>query len=132
MRDQLLTAITTAISTLTQFAVSQELPWSQNGTQLYLKNLRRVYVDLARVEQSSLIPTLDGVDVMQDDFITSVYLAVDAKNPPSQLEQAVSAILDAQSNTGLVNFGMESDYTTEILDDVLIYTFEYRMNTINL
>ena len=132
MRAQLLTAITSATSTLTQFAVSQELPWSQNGTPLYLKNMKKIYVDLERREESTLIPTLDGQDVFQNDLISSVYLAVDAKNPPSQTAQAVSLILGAKSNTGLVNFGMESDYNFEIQDDVLIYTFEFRMDTITL
>jgi hypothetical protein len=57
MRTELKSAITTAISTLTQFAVASELPWEQNGTPLYIKNMKKVYVDLERVEQTTLIPT---------------------------------------------------------------------------
>jgi hypothetical protein len=132
MRTELLQAITGAVSTLTQFAVSQELPWSQNGTALYLKNMKKIYVDQERRQESTLIPTLDGRDVFQDDLISQVYLAVDAKNPPSQTAQAVSQILGTKSKTSLVNFGSESDYTIETQDDVLIYTFEFRMNTITL
>ncbi len=128
MRTELKTAITTAISTLTQFAVSAELPWEQNGQPLYLKNLKKVYVDQTRQEQSTLIPTLDGVDVFQNDLITEVYVAVDAKNPPSQTDTLISKILGAKASTGVVNFGAESDYTLDKQEDVIIYTFEFRLN----
>jgi len=128
MRSQLLSAITAAISTVTQFAVSQELPWEQNGTPLFQKNLKKVYVDQTTQEQSTLIPTLNGGEVFQNDLITNVYVACDAKNPPSQLNLLITKILSAKDTTGVVNFGTESDYTFEKTEDVLIYTFEFRVN----
>ena len=128
MRTELLSAITTAISTLTQFAVSQELPWSQNGTPLYLKNMKKIYVDRERQEETTLIPTLNGGEVFQDDLITEVYVAVDAKNTPSQLDALITKILGVKSTINVVNFGSESDYTVDKQEDVLIYTFEFRLN----
>jgi hypothetical protein len=128
MRTELLSAITTAISTVTQFAVSQELPWEQNGTPLFQKNLKRVYVDQSTQVQTILIPTLNGGEVFQNDLITNVYVACDAKNPPSQLNLLITKILSAKDTTGVVNFGTESDYTFEKTEDVLIYTFEFRVN----
>jgi hypothetical protein len=128
MRTELLTAITTAISTLTQFAVSSELPWEQNGTPLYRKNMKKVYVDRSRQEQTTLIPTLNGGEVFQNDLITEVYLAVDAKNPPSQLDSIITKILGTKSTVNVVNFGSESDYTVDKDEDVLVYTFEFRVN----
>ena len=128
MRAQLLSAITTAISTVTQFAVSQELPWEQNGTPLFQKNLKKVYVDQTTQVQTTLFPTLNGGEVFQNDLITLVYVACDAKNPPSQLNLLITKILSAKDSTGVVNFGTESDYTFEKAEDVLIYTFEFRVN----
>ena len=128
MRTELLSAITTAISTLTQFAVSSELPWEQNDNPLYRKNMKRVYVDSERMEETTLIPTLNGDEVFQNDLITEVYLAVDAKNPPSQLDSVISKILATKASTGIVNFGNESDYTVDKQEDVMIYTFEFRLN----
>jgi len=128
MRSQLLAAITTATSTLTQFAVSTELPWSQNATPLFRKNLKKIYVDQSRQEQTTLIPTLNGGEVFQNDLITEVYVAMDAKNTPSQLDNLITKILSAKDTTGVVNFGTESDYTIELDEDVLIYTFEFRFN----
>ena len=130
MRSELLTAITAAVSTLTQFAVTTELPWSQNGQPLYLKNLKKIYVDEPRMEEATLIPTLNGGEVYQDDYITEVYVAMDSKNTPTQLDSLVSKILGARSSTSVVNFGIESDYTVDKQEDVLIYTFEFRVNTI--
>ena len=128
MRAELLSAITTAVSGLTQFAVSQELPWSQNGTPLYLKNMKKIYVDRERQEQTTLIAVLSGNDVYQNDLIAEVFLAVDAKNTPSQIDSAITAILGCKSKTGVVNFGNESDYTVDKQEDVLTYTFEFRLN----
>ena len=127
MRTQLLSAITTAISTLTQFAVSQELPWEQNGTPLYLKNMKKIYVDRERQEETMLIPTLNGGEVYQDDLIAEVYVAVDAKNTPTQLDTLITKILGVKYTINVVNFGTESDYTVDKQEDVLIYTFEFRL-----
>ena len=128
MRTQLLSAITTAVSTLTQFAVSSELPWEQNGNPLYIKNMKKVYVDRERMEETTLIPTLNGGEVFQNDSICEVYVAVDAKNQPSQLDSLITKILGAKNSTGIVNFGFESDYTLDKQEDILIYTFEFRLN----
>lgn len=128
MRAELLSAITSATSTLTQFAVSSELPWEQGGLPLYRKNMKKIYVDRERMEETTLIPTLNGGEVFQNDLITEVYLAVDAKNPPSQLDSVISKILATKASTGIVNFGNESDYTVDKQEDVITYTFEFRLN----
>ena len=60
MRAELLAAITSATSTLTQFAVASELPWEQGGLPLYRKNMKKIYVDRERMEETTLIPTLNG------------------------------------------------------------------------
>jgi hypothetical protein len=130
MRTELLSAITTAISTLTQFAVSSELPWEQNGMPLYRKNMKKIYVGPDTLTQSALIPTLDHVNVLENNTVNQVFLSVDAKNNPTQLPQAIAAILSARDRTGIVNFVTEADYTQETSEDVLTYTFEFRLNSI--
>jgi hypothetical protein len=130
MRQQLLSAITTATSTLTQFAVSQELPWQQNGLPLFRKNMKKIYVDRSEQVQDTIIPTLDNNNVLTNDLSCLVYVAVDAKNPPSQLDNLISNILVCKDRTGIVNFIAESDYTLDKQEDVLTYTFEFRLNTL--
>ena len=130
MRAELLTALTSATSTLTQFAVVQELPWEQNGTPLFRKNMKKIYVDRDRNEESTLFAVFNGPDVYEDVLICDVYLAVDAKNPPSQLDSVITKILGCKLTTNVINFGSEADYTLDKDEDVLIYNFEFRMNTI--
>ena len=129
MRTQLLSYLQTATSSTVVKTVS-ELPWNTAGQPLYLKNMKKFYLDEEQVEQSTLIPTLPG----SNDYIENLvrvrgYFAVDAKNPPAGLSTAITTILGAKDQTGLANFGSESDYTTVIEDDVIIYTVEYRLNT---
>jgi len=126
MRSGLLAAISTAVSTLTQFTVSQELPFGQNGEPLYRKNMKKIYADATILEQTVLFAVLDNGDIDQNLYTTRVYFACDAKNPPSQLNQLITNLQTAKSNTGLVSFDDECDWTTEIDEDRIIYTFEYR------
>jgi hypothetical protein len=129
MRTELLSYLTTATSTATVKTVS-ELPWNTAGEPLYIKNMKKFYLDQEEIEQSVLIPVLGGSnDVMQNLVRVRGYFAVDAKNQPANLSTALTTILGAKDRTGIANFGIESDYTTEIQDDVLVYTVEYRLTT---
>lgn len=128
MRSQLITAITQATSTLTQFAVTQELPWSQNGQPLYLKNKKKIYIDEPYQEQTTLISTLDGNDVFQNDLVCNVYVSMDAKQTPSQVNSLINQILGCKSTINVVNFGSESDYTVDKQEDTIVYNFEFRLN----
>lgn len=128
MRSELITAVTASVSTLTQFAVTQELPWSQNGQVLYLKNKKKIYIDQPVQEQTTLIATLDGQDVYQNDLVCNVYVSMDAKTLPSQLNSLINQILGCKTSINVVNFGVESDYTVDLNEDVLVYTFEFRLN----
>lgn len=129
MRAQLLSYLTTATSTATIKTVS-ELPWNTAGEPLYLKNMKRFYLDQDQRAESVMIAVLPGSnDVMTNVTTVRGYFAVDAKNQPAGLDTAVSTILNAKNQVSVSNFGIESDYTTEIQDDVLIYNIEYRINT---
>jgi len=130
MRTQLLSAITQAISTLTQFAVVTELPFESSGNPLYRKNMKKIYVDQEYRVEKTLYPVLDGNNVMQDQLIANVYLACDAKITPTQLDSVVTKILSAKDSTNVINFQSESDYTVDKQEDVLIYNFEFRFDTV--
>jgi len=129
MRSELLSYLTTATSTATIKTVS-ELPWNTAGEPLYLKNLKKFYLDEEQVEQSVLIPCLPGFDdIMQNTITVNGYFACDAKNAPSGLSSSLNTILDAKNRIGVSNFGLQSSFTTEIQGDVIIYTIQYQMNT---
>lgn len=131
MRSQLVSYLTTALSTSTAVKCVSELPWDQNGQPLYLKNLKKLYLDQEYLEQTALLEGLDGLEIYEDNLTLNAYFAVDAKNPPSTLDAAISTILAAKAKTGEINHGVECDYTFDKQEDVMIYTFEFRVKTIS-
>lgn len=126
MRQELLTALTTALTTVTQFALASELPFSQNALPLYRKNMKRVYVDNANVEQSVIFPVLSGSDVFSNLSTINVYVAMDAKNPPSQRDLLIAKILGTRDTANITAYDKEADYAVEIDEDVQTITFEFR------
>jgi len=129
-RAQLLAQLTTSISTMTQYGVSQELPWSQNGQPLFRKNMKKLYLDNEQIEQTTMFPVMNGSDVYMNLWRYRVYLAVDAKNPPSQLQTLITKVLELRDTSYVTAADRESDYTVEIDEDVEVYTFEVRLGIV--
>lgn len=128
-RDTLLTRIATVLNSYSQFGHSSELPFVAGNTPLYIKNMKTVYLDEEQVEVSEFIPTLDNRTIFQSVTIIRAYVTVDAKNKPSQTDNMLAAIEAAKSIiTPVVN--VETAQTTEIQDDIIIYSIEYRFLTI--
>lgn len=129
MRTELLTYLTANLTGTIK--PSQELPFEESGNSLYIKNMRRVYLDEPITEQSELIGTLDESDVNQTITTVRGYLTVDAKNRNSDLDAALTTLASARNVTTITNsFRKEFDYTTTIDADRIIYEFEYRFYTI--
>lgn len=129
MRAQLLAYLTTNLAGTIK--PSQELPFEESGNALYLKNMRRVYLDEPAVEQDELIPTLDDTDINQNITTVRGYLTVDAKNRNADLDTALNTLASARNATTITNaFRKEFDYTTTIDADRVIYEFEYRFYTL--
>ena len=98
MRTEILNYITA--QTLAGFRVSDELPWDNNGTPLYMSNMKTVYVDLDQIEQNSVIDTLNGPSGAVDEITTiSVYFVTDAKKLPTNYDTVVTAIRGARLAT---------------------------------
>lgn len=115
-----------------QIKVSQELPFEQGGNALYLKNMRKVYLDEPYTEQDILVNTLDeSNDVNQQITYIRGYLAVDAKNRNPDLNAALSTMQNALRQAEISNsFRKEFDYTVAIDNDIVTYEFEYRYYTL--
>ncbi len=128
-RDTLLAKITTNLAAYSAFKVSSELPFVAGNTPLYVKNMRTVYVDEQQDEVTEFIPTLDNRNIFQTVTTIRVYLAVDAKNKPSQTDNVIASMESAKSVIAPV-VNVETTQTTEIQDDIIIYSIEYRFLTI--
>lgn len=124
MRTQLLAYLTANLTGTIK--PSQELPFEQSGNSLYLKNLRKVYLNEPSTEQDQLIGTFSD-DINQQITTVQAFLAVDAKNRNADLDAALTTMSQALRQADITDsFRKEFDYTTTIDDDKIIYEFEYR------
>lgn len=129
MRSELITYLTANMPA--SFKVSNELPFEEGGNNLFRKNFKRVYVGNEQKSMTVLQAIMNGADVMETQTTINAYLAVDAKNRPSDLDTALSVMAQARTQSGISNsFRNEFTYTTEIDGSFEIYTFEYIFRTI--
>ena len=109
------------------FTTTTELPWSENGLALYLKNLKKVYVDQEVVETTPLIATFDALDISSEVTSVTVYLACDAKQTPANLDQVIEVIRDARSvsidGVNRRTVEVNTDYENDLLVKQLTFRF---------
>ena len=129
IRDDLITQITTNIAAHSNVSISQELPFDQSGIPLYEKNMSTIYVDEQDIAVEELYSTLDQGVVNQTTTTVNAYLSVDAKNEYDDINTVVANLLIAR-NVVAGTITSESNYETEITDDVITYTFEYNFITV--
>jgi hypothetical protein len=129
VRSDLITQITTNLSGHSDINISQELPFDSGGTPLYEKNMNVLYVDEQDIVVEQLYRTLDQGNVNQTTTTVNAYLSTDAKNQFSDINTVVANLLIARNAVTSVT-DSNSDYETEITDDVITYTFEYNFITV--
>jgi hypothetical protein len=129
MRTQLLAYLTTNLTG--SIKTSQELPWTEGGQRLDLKNMRRVYLDEPTKEQAQLVAMIGEDDINQTITRVRGYLTVDAKARNSDLDAALTTLAQAKSVTTITDsFRKEFDYTTTVDADRITYELEYRFYTL--
>ena len=128
-RSELITQITTNLSGQSNITISQELPFDSGGNPLYEKNPNVVYVDEQEIAVETLYKTLDTSNVNQTTTTINAYFTTDAKNQFNNIDTVVANLLIARN---VIDNTLESnsDYETEITDDVMTYTFQYNFITV--
>ena len=111
---------------LKQFKVSNELPFSNSGTELYLKNIKTIYVDVEQVDITAFIPLLNSPDVDQEVHTIKVFFTTDAKQLPTDYSSVVSLIRLAKDSIP-VPHGFRKDVisSTRYENDVLVTEIEF-------
>ena len=127
-RDELLTQLATNMSSLTNYSLSQELPFNSGETPLFQKNKKVLYVGQQNIVQTEFLPTL-GADVFQTETEIEAYITVDAKNQPTDIDTLVSQVLSARTGVS-GTFQSSSEVETEIEQDYITYTFTF--NFVNI
>jgi hypothetical protein len=109
------------------FNVSNELPWSESGTELYVKNLKKIYVDIDQIQVDPQILTLDGTNINNEITIIRIFLANDAKQVPANYSDVVNELKTAKDIEAAQGFNRrEFQVSTDIQADRLITTIELR------
>jgi hypothetical protein len=90
MRDTILTYL--KAQSFSSFGVTDELPWDASGQPLYLKNMKKIYVDQPQTAQEPLVETLDDNGIVNETTTVVVYVATDAKNLPTDYDTMVTTI----------------------------------------
>jgi hypothetical protein len=109
------------------FSLTNELPWDSSGSPLYLKNPKRIYVNVDQVTEELVYATLNGVCINNEVSTVSVYFACDAKQLPANYETLVSGIRLAKNSTDITGVSRrECDVTTSFESDMLVTEFEFR------
>lgn len=125
MRDEILNYLRS--QNLGVITVTTELPWSENGQALYLKNLKKVYVDRDNVEIVPLVATLDAVRIYSEVTTVSVYLGCDAKVLPPNLDQAIAVMRLGKNITTIDGVNRrDCDVATSYEGDVLVTQLDFR------
>jgi len=90
MRSELIAYFKTL--NLGTFSLSEELPRQESGVPLYLKNLKRIYVDKTVFNEEPLVDTLNGVDIHNKIQSVTVYIAVDSKTLPNNYDAVIERL----------------------------------------
>ena len=128
-RSDLISQMTTNLSGQSNISISSEMPFDSGGTPLYEKNMNTVYVDEQELVVEQLYRTLDQGDVNQTTTTINAYFSTDAKLQFNNIDTVVANLLIARNAITSVT-DSNSDYETEITDDVITYTFEYNFITV--
>jgi hypothetical protein len=113
-------------STLGTFAVSAELPYDASGTPLYLKNFKKIYVDVDQISQDATVATMDGATWVDETTIVRAYFVTDAKQLPSNYETLVDAIKESRLTTDITGVTKRRCQVSTRFDaDALVTEFEF-------
>ena len=112
---------------LKNYNVSDELPFSNSGTVMYLKNIKRIYADLEQITNEPFIQLFGDYNI--DSEVTSVrlYFSTDAKQLPSDYSTLINQIRSGKNVPTEVKYHRrEVTNTTTFENDLMITEFEFR------
>lgn len=129
MRSSILNLLPTV--NLGGFSVSQELPFSPSGVELYIRNPRVLYVDREVTESAPLFATLDAHDISTTISSATVYFTTDAKNSPLQLDALITSLRSIKNRIDFPGANRrEIAVRTSYTGDLLINEVEYRFTRV--
>ena len=114
------------------YLLSEESPWRDNTIPLYIKNLKKIYVDNIEYLSEPLIATLGTLSINQQTQSTRIYFANDAKTIPSNYDTLVQDLILAK-NIDLADGTnrREADVRVSYENDVMVTEIEIRFTKLS-
>lgn len=114
------------------YLLSNDSPWRDNGVPLYIKNLKKIYVDNTEYLSEPLIATLGTVRINQETQTTRIYFANDAKTVPSNYDTLVQDLRASKDISMTDGFNRrEADVRVSYENDVMVTEIEIRFTKIS-
>ena len=113
-------------ASLKGLTLSDKLPWTDNGTPLYMANMKSIYVDIDQVSQEPLTNAINGYGAVDEITTVNVFFCIDAKLLLANYEDLVSVIKAARLTpdiTGVIS--RTCQVTAEYNADNLVTTFTF-------
>lgn len=112
---------------LGSFTVVDDIPYDDAGAPLYLKNVKRIYVEPLQVETSPVIQALNGFSLSNEINIIRVYFAADAKQVPANYDDLVQLLKKAKNISTIQGaYTRECDISVDYVNDLIATTVELR------
>jgi len=106
---------------------TEEIPWTDNGVALYIKNLKKIYVDNPEFVSEPLISTLSNLNINQESTSIRIYLANDAKTVPSNYDNLIADLKAVKDITTIDGVNRrEVDVNVTYQNDIMITELEVR------
>ena len=106
---------------------TEEIPWADNAVPLYIKNLKKIYVDNPEFVSEPLISTLGTLHINQESTSIRIYLANDAKTVPSNYDNLITDLKAVKDITTIDGVNRrEVDVNVTYQNDVMITELEVR------
>ena len=114
------------------YLLSEESPWRDNTIPLYIKNLKKIYVDNIEYLSEPLIATLGTLSINQQTQSTRIYFANDAKTVPSNYDTLVQDLILAK-NIDIADGTNRREATVAVSyeNDVMVTEIEIRFTKIS-
>lgn len=106
--------------------LSSELPYSTSDTELYQKNKKTIYVDVAQSTQEPGIDAFNGSGAVNETTTVSVYFVNDAKKLLSDYDNIVTQLKGARTAIGTEGYIQKlCQVSISYNEDAMLTTLEF-------